>query len=41
MMTPNVTSAADNLVAKTAVAVTGGVLMAALDTMTVTTFVGK
>ncbi len=41
MLTPNVTSATDNLVAKTAIPVTGGVFMAALDTKTVTTFVGK
>ncbi|MEI9938653.1 MAG: glycoside hydrolase family 30 beta sandwich domain-containing protein [Pseudomonadota bacterium] len=41
MMTPNVTSATDNLKAGTAVAVTGGVLMAALPSQTVTTFVGK
>ena len=40
-MTPNVTSATDNLAAKTAVAVTGGTFTAKLDSMTVTTFVGK
>ena len=40
-MTPNVTSATDNLVAKTAIPVTGGTFMATLDSMTVTTFVGK
>jgi glucuronoarabinoxylan endo-1,4-beta-xylanase len=41
MMTPNVTSATDNLKAGTAVAVTGGVFMASLASKTVTTFVGK
>ncbi len=41
MMTPWVTSAADNLISKTAVAVTGGILTADLPSMTVTTFVGK
>jgi O-glycosyl hydrolase len=40
MMTPTVTSAMDNLAAKTAVAVSGGSFMATLPTMTVTTFVG-
>jgi O-glycosyl hydrolase len=40
-MTPNVTSASDNLKAGTAVAVTGGSLTASLAAMTVTTFVGK
>ena len=40
-MTPNVTSANDNLKAGTAVAVTGGILMASLPSKTVTTFVGK
>jgi len=39
--TPNVTSATDNLAAKPAVTVTGGVLSAALPTMTVTSFVCK
>jgi len=41
MLTPWVTSSADNLVSKTAVAVTGGAFMAALGSKTVTTFVGK
>ena len=41
MMTPNVTSATDNLAAKTAVPVTGGTFTATLDSMTVTSFVGK
>jgi len=41
MMTPNVTSADDNLEAGTAVAVTGGILMASLPSKSVTTFVGK
>jgi len=41
MMTPNVTSATDNLKAGTAVAVTGGSFMASLPSKTVTTFVGK
>lgn len=41
MMTPNVTSAMDNLKAGTAVAVSGGSFMAALASKTVTTFVGK
>jgi len=41
MLTPWVTSAADNLVSKAAVAVTGGSFMATLDSKTVTTFVGK
>ncbi len=40
MMTPTVTSSADNLAAKTAVSVTGGTFMAALPATTVTTFVG-
>lgn len=40
-MTPHVTSATDNLAAKTAVTVTGGILMATLAGTTVTTFVGK
>ena len=40
-MTPNVTSATENLKAGTAVPVTGGVFMAALPSKTVTTFVGK
>ena len=40
-MTPYVTSATDNIAAKTALPVTGGVFTAALDSMTVTTFVGK
>jgi glucuronoarabinoxylan endo-1,4-beta-xylanase len=39
--TPTVTSATDNLAAKTAVAVTGGMFTATLDSKTVTTFVGK
>ncbi len=41
MMTPNVTSATDNLKAGTAVAVSGGSFMASLPSKTVTTFVGK
>jgi glucuronoarabinoxylan endo-1,4-beta-xylanase len=41
MLTPNVTSAMDNLAAKTAVAVTSGAFMASLPATTVTTFVGK
>ena len=41
MMTPNVTSSADNLAAKAAVAVSGGSFMATLPATTVTTFVGK
>ena len=41
MMTPYVTSATDNLMAKTALPVTGGTFTAALASMTVTTFVGK
>jgi glucuronoarabinoxylan endo-1,4-beta-xylanase len=41
MLTPWVTSSADNLVSKAAVATSGGVLMAALPAMTVTSFVGK
>jgi glucuronoarabinoxylan endo-1,4-beta-xylanase len=40
MMTPNVTSASDNLAAKAAVPVTGGSFMATLPATTVTTFVG-
>jgi glucuronoarabinoxylan endo-1,4-beta-xylanase len=40
-MTPTVTSASDNLVAKTAVPVTGGTFTASLGGTTVTTFVGK
>ncbi|HYQ01889.1 MAG TPA: glycoside hydrolase family 30 beta sandwich domain-containing protein [Polyangiaceae bacterium] len=40
-LTPNVTSANDNLTAKPGVTVTGGTFTAALDGMTVTTFVGK
>lgn len=40
-MTPNVTSAADDLKAGTAVQVSGGILMASLPSKTVTTFVGK
>ena len=40
-MTPNVTSATENLKAGTAVPVTGGVLMASLPSKTITTFVGK
>ncbi len=40
-LTPNVTSATDNLKAGTAVPVTGGIFMAALPSKTVTTFVGK
>jgi glucuronoarabinoxylan endo-1,4-beta-xylanase len=40
-MTPHVTSSGDNLAAKTAVAVSGGILMASLAGTTVTTFVGK
>ncbi len=40
MMTPSVTSAMDNLGAKTAVAVTGGTFMATLPGTSVTTFVG-
>ena len=40
-LTPWVTSATDNLAAKTAVAVSGGVLMASLPNKTVTTFVGQ
>ena len=40
-VTPNVTSATDNLVAKPAITVTGGTFTAVLDSMTVTTFVGK
>jgi glucuronoarabinoxylan endo-1,4-beta-xylanase len=40
-MTPNVTSATEDLKAGTAVAVTGGILMAALPSKSVTTFVGK
>jgi len=41
MMTPWVTSSTDNLISKTAVAVTGGSFTAALGATTVTTFVGK
>jgi len=41
MLTPYVTSATDDLAKKTAIAVTGGSFMAALDTKTVTTFTGK
>jgi len=41
MMTPYVTSATDSLTAKTAVAVSGGAFTAMLDSMSVTTFVGK
>ena len=41
MMTPWVTSSTDNLVSKTAVAVSGGSFTAALAATTVTTFVGK
>jgi len=40
-MTPNVTSATENLIAKPAIPVTGGSFMATLDSMSVTTFVGK
>jgi O-glycosyl hydrolase len=40
-LTPWVTSSADNLVSKTAVAVTGGTFTATLASKTVTTFVGK
>ncbi len=40
-LTPWVTSSADNLASKTAVAVTGGSFTAALAATTVTTFVGK
>ncbi len=40
-LTPNVTSASDNLKAGTAVTVTGGSFMASLPSKTVTTFVGK
>jgi glucuronoarabinoxylan endo-1,4-beta-xylanase len=40
-MTPTVTSASDNLVAKTAVPVSGGTFTASLAGTTVTTFVGK
>jgi len=40
-LTPNVTSASDNLASKTAVSVSNGSFMAALDASTVTTFVGK
>ena len=40
-MTPWVTSSSDNLVSKTAVAVTGGSFTASLPSKTVTTFVGK
>ena len=41
MMTPWVTSSTDNLISKTAVAVSGGSFTAALAANTVTTFVGK
>lgn len=41
MLTPHVTSATDDLAAKPAVPVTGGVFMAALPAMSVTTFVGQ
>ena len=41
MMTPWVTSSTDNLISKTAVAVSGGSFTAALAATTVTTFVGK
>jgi len=40
-MTPNVTSATENLKAGTAVPVTGGSFMASLPSKTITTFVGK
>ena len=40
-MTPTVTSSTDNLVAKTAVPVSGGSFTATLAATTVTTFVGK
>jgi glucuronoarabinoxylan endo-1,4-beta-xylanase len=40
-MTPWVTSSTDNLISKTAVAVSGGSFTAALAANTVTTFVGK
>jgi glucuronoarabinoxylan endo-1,4-beta-xylanase len=40
-MVPNVTSATDNLAAKTAVTLSGGTLMATLAGTTVTSFVGK
>jgi glucuronoarabinoxylan endo-1,4-beta-xylanase len=40
-MVPNVTSATDSLTAKTAIPVTGGTFTATLESMTVTTFVGK
>jgi len=40
MLTPTVTSATDNLAAKTAVTVTNGSFMASLPAQTVTTFVG-
>jgi glucuronoarabinoxylan endo-1,4-beta-xylanase len=41
MMTPYVTSANDSLAAKASVAVSSGTFTAMLDTMTITTFVGK
>jgi glucuronoarabinoxylan endo-1,4-beta-xylanase len=41
MLTPSVTSASQDLVSGTAVAVSGGIFMASLPSMTVTTFVGK
>lgn len=40
-MTPYVTSASDNIAAKAALPVSGGIFTAALGSMTVTTFVGK
>jgi O-glycosyl hydrolase len=40
-MTPWVTSSTDNLISKTAVAVSGGSFTASLASKTVTTFVGK
>jgi glucuronoarabinoxylan endo-1,4-beta-xylanase len=39
--TPNVTSSTDNLAAKTAVPVSGGIFTATLAATSVTTFVGK
>lgn len=41
MLTPWVTSATEDLKSRTAIAVTGGSFSAALDSLTVTTFVGK
>jgi glucuronoarabinoxylan endo-1,4-beta-xylanase len=41
MMTPHVTSQTDDLAAKAAVPVTGGILMASLAGTTVTTYVGR